>query len=138
VEDAPSRFAALLSERDGTEQHPDLSWNARAYVAHVSDATRIWAERVAGAALGATEPVMPYEEDDLGAVRGYEGLALQGALWSLERAIGDWREAEALAATSQGVLLHPEQGQLSLGEVRRIVVHEIEHHAFDLTRILTR
>ena len=32
---------------------------------------------------------------------------------------------------------HPEQGRLSLDEVRKIMAHEIEHHAADLTLIVS-
>jgi len=32
---------------------------------------------------------------------------------------------------------HPEQGRLSLDEVRRIMAHEIEHHATDVTLIVS-
>jgi len=44
----PSGYAALLQGRDGTQRHPDLEWTAGAYVCHVTDNLRIWAERVAG------------------------------------------------------------------------------------------
>ena len=49
----PDRYAALLAGADGHERHPDLSWSAVAYVCHVADNLRIWAERLAGLALGA-------------------------------------------------------------------------------------
>jgi hypothetical protein len=79
-----------------------------------------------------------YDESALGDVRGYQGLALQGGLWSLERASGDWQAAEALADGTDLVLDHPEQGPIGLFDVRRIVAHDVEHHAFDLSIILNR
>ena len=94
---ASARFDALLSQRDGSERRADLEWNARGYVAHVGDMMRIWAERLAGAALGPSGSVAPYDEEDLGEVRGYTELPLRGSLWSLERATGDWQAADALA-----------------------------------------
>jgi len=48
----PARYAALVGDRDGSQRHPDLSWSAGAYVCHVTDNVRIWAERLAGCALG--------------------------------------------------------------------------------------
>lgn len=48
----PARYAGLLAGTDGSQRHPDVSWTAGAYVCHVNDNLRIWAERVAGAALG--------------------------------------------------------------------------------------
>jgi hypothetical protein len=135
---AATRFRVLLSRRDGSEQDGGLEWNARAYVAHVADGMRIWAERVAAVALGAVGPIVTYDESVLGEVRGYQDLALQGGLWSLERASGDWQAAEALADGSDLLLDHPEQGSIALSEVRRIVAHDVEHHAFDLSIILKR
>jgi hypothetical protein len=46
------RYAELLAGTDGRARHPDLEWYAGAYVCHVADNLRIWAERLAGAALG--------------------------------------------------------------------------------------
>jgi hypothetical protein len=74
----------------------------------------------------------------LGDVRGYNRLALQGGLWSLRRASGDWQAVEAPTNGTDTVLDHPEQGPIRLSEVRRIVAHDVEHHAFDLSIILGR
>ena len=137
VNEAPARFATLLSGRDGSERHPNLEWSASAYVAHTADNTRIWAERVAAVALGASSPVASYDEDALGRARGYQHLALQGCLWSLGRAVDDWQSAEALAGAHDVVLDHPEQGSLGLREVRGIVAHEVHHHAADVARIVS-
>jgi hypothetical protein len=133
---ASARFDALLSQRDGSERRADLEWNARGYVAHVGDMMRIWAERLAGAALCPSGSVVPYDEGDLGEARGYTELPLRASLWSLERATGDWQAADALAERAGAVLDHPEQGPLGLEEVRRIVAHEVEHHAMDVSLIV--
>ena len=133
---APDRFDALLEGRDGTEQLPDLSWNASAYTAHCADNTRIWSERAVAAALGAAGPVTPYDEDSLGEARGYARLPLEGLLWSLRRAVGDWQAAEALAWPLGFELLHPEQGVLPAPLVLRIVAHELHRHEGDIARIL--
>jgi hypothetical protein len=136
VSNAPARFAALLAGQDGMREVAELQWNAAAYVVHVADVLRIWADRVAGAALGSADPIVPYDEDELGVVRGYVGLPLTGALWALERAVGDWKAAEKLADLSGATLNHPEQGPLGLDEIRRIMAHEVEHHATDLRLII--
>jgi hypothetical protein len=73
----------------------------------------------------------------LGDIRGYTSLPLAGALWSLERAAGDWQAAEELSQSAGVTLDHREQGRLSLDEVRKIMAHEIEHHAADLTLIVS-
>jgi hypothetical protein len=33
---------------------------------------------------------------------------------------------------------HPEQGPIGLADVRRIVAHDVEHYAFDLSIIIDR
>ena len=137
VGDAPARFKSILSGEDGRKAHPNLQWNAAAYVVHVADVLRIWSDRIAAAALGASDPVVPYDENRLGDARGYVSLPLPGALWSLVRAVGDWRAAEQLAASAVVTLVHPEQGPLSLDDVRRIMAHEIEHHVADLILIVS-
>jgi hypothetical protein len=137
VSDAPARFRSLLAGHDGKEAHPNLEWNATAYVVHVADVLRIWSDRIAAVALGASEPVVPYDEDRLGDARGYMRLPLPGALWSLGRAVGDWQAAEQLAESATVVLAHPEQGPLPLDDVRRIMAHEIEHHVGDLMLIVS-
>jgi len=137
VNDAPARFSSVLDGHDGQEFHSRLEWNATAYVVHVADVLRIWSDRVAAAALGSPEPVVPYDEDRLGNARGYLSLPLSGALWSLDRAVGDWQAAERLAETSDVILVHPEQGPLPLDDVRRIMAHEIEHHVADLILIVS-
>jgi hypothetical protein len=92
----PARMRAALAGNDGTARHPDLGWNARAYIAHVSDNVRIYAERLAGAALGATAPIIEYEQDELAGARRYNHVAVESALWALERAAADWPAAVAM------------------------------------------
>jgi hypothetical protein len=135
VSDAPAHFTSILAGQDGHKAHPILEWNATAYVVHVADVLRIWADRIAAVALGASDPVVPYNEATLGDVRGYVRLPLKGALWSLSRAVGDWQAAERLAESAVVTLAHPEQGPLPLDEVRKIMAHEIKHHAVDLMLI---
>jgi hypothetical protein len=132
VSDAPTRFTSVLAGRDGRATHLNLRWNATAYVVHVADVLRI-----AAVALGSSDPVVPYDEDRLGDARGYVGLPLSGALWSLGRAVGDWRAAEQLAESAAVTLAHPEQGSLSLDDVRRIMAHEVEHHVADVILIVS-
>jgi hypothetical protein len=137
VGDAPTRFKSTLAGQDGREVHSNLEWNATAYVVHVADVLRIWSDRIAAVALGASDPVVPYDERILGDARGYVSLPLPGALWSLGRAVEDWLAAEQLVESATVTLAHPEQGSLSLDDVRRIMAHEIEHHVADLILILS-
>lgn len=83
-------YADLRIGTDGYQRHPDLDWTACAYVCHVTDNLRIWAERLAGAALGGAREVSGYDENLLARARAYERVPLAGALWSLQRAALDW------------------------------------------------
>jgi len=128
----PERYAALLAGSDGSQRHPDLSWPAGSYVSHVADNLRIWAERLAAAALGADRPTSGYHTNDLSRAREYDSLPLQGALWSLRRAIGDWQEAVGIADAAEVVLDHHERGRQTVSEVVRTNAHDGYHHAWDI------
>jgi uncharacterized damage-inducible protein DinB len=132
---APGRFTAVLTNRTGTEGHPRLDWNVAAYVAHLADSIRIWAERVATAALDPSAQVTPYDEERLGHTRGYQTLSLKGSLWALSRAVGDWQASGVLAAADV-TLNHPEQGPMTVDVVRQILTHEIQHHGHDVELII--
>jgi uncharacterized damage-inducible protein DinB len=134
----PARYAALLDGHDGTEQHPALAWSASAYVSHVVDNFRIWAERLAAAGLGSTAPLVPYDSDGLSQARAYDRLPLEGALWSLERAEQDWSAAVTLAERVNAAVLHPDRGKQTVEEVVRGNVHDAIHHLWDIERSITR
>jgi hypothetical protein len=130
----PARYAGLLHGRDGSERHPDLDWSARAYVCHVTDNLRIWAERLAGVALGGCEEIGPYDNDLVARARQYELVPLEGALWSLARAVDDWKAAVELALEKGVVLNHPERGKLTVLDVLRNNAHDTHHHEWDIRR----
>ena len=118
------------------ERHGDLSWSVVAYVCHVGDNLRIWAERLAGVALGAPATVAAFDENLLAQARVYDGVALTGALWSLERAATQWVDAVGLAAEADVTLVHPERGALSLRDVILSNAHDVAHHRWDIERSL--
>jgi hypothetical protein len=130
----PAGFADLLAGTDGLRRHPDLAWTAVVYVCHVADNLRIWAERLAALALGAAGPVTPYNQDLLAQARRYDELPLVGALWSLDRAVRDWKDAVTLADTAGVTLVHPERGELSVLDVVRSNAHDAFHHGWDIGR----
>lgn len=137
VATVPARYAEVLAGRDGSQRHPDLSWSAGAYVCHVADNLRIWAERLAALALGATGPVAPYDENDLARARAYHAIPIEGALWSLGRAAADWTEAMAMAHERGVVLVHPERGEQDVLDVARMNAHDAHHHQWDILRSLS-
>jgi len=133
---APTQFATLLRGVDGSLRHPDLGWSVVAYVCHVADNLRIWAERLAGLALGDPEGVAPYDQDLLAQARRYDGISLDGALWSLDRAANDWKEAVVLADRVGITLVHPDRGEQALVDVVRSNAHDVYHHRWDIRKIL--
>lgn len=136
VASAPVRYTELLSGTDGSQRHPDLVWTAGAYVCHVSDNLRIWAERVAGAALGGGREVCGYDQDLLAQARAYPLVPLAGILWSLKRAARDWQDAIHLGLEQSVVLVHSTRGEQPAADVAHNNAHDAHHHAWDIRRSL--
>jgi hypothetical protein len=144
VSGSPAAFIALLDGRAGTERLHGLDWSAQAYVLHVADNLRIWSERLAVAGLGsggAHDTVAGYDQDALARARNYEAMNLPSALWSIQRAVGDWTAAvHTVAGGGSGpediVMVHAEMGAFTLDDVTRQVAHDAFHHLDDVRRIL--
>jgi hypothetical protein len=132
----PDSYARILAGATGDECHPNLAWSVSAYVCHVGDNLRIWAERLAGLARGAPATVSGYDEGALGRARGYGTIPLPSALWSLGRSVADWLEVVGRARRSAPVLIHPERGPQSLDDVARSNAHDAFHHRWDIRRSL--
>jgi hypothetical protein len=130
----PARYATLVGDSDGSHRHPDLGWSAVAYVCHVTDNLRIWAERLAGCALGGERNVPGYDENLLGRARAYERVPIAGALWSLRHAVAEWIEAVGLARREQVVLIHAERGAQTALDVVGNNTHDVYHHEWDIRR----
>lgn len=136
VEELPTRFRALLAGHTGYERHPDLSWTPAAYVSHVTDNLRNWAERLAGARLSGAVTVPGYDPDLVGQARHYNEIAPAAALWSLEHAAGAWA-ASVTSALEEGIVLeHATRGVQRAEDVARNNAHDGYHHAWDIERIL--
>ena len=136
IADAPRRYAELLDGQDGTAQHQDLTWTAKAYVSHVADNIRIWAERLWSRATVGQELIRSYDQDALAAVRGYEHMPLETALWSLSHSVAAWNEA--LEATSDRDLSfsYPGRGVQTLTDIVQTIAHDTVHHEWDIARSL--
>ncbi len=136
VRNVPSSFRRLVEGIDVSRRHPDLSWSVKAYVCHVGDNLRIWAERLAGAALGGERELGAYDESLLAEARRYEQVPIEGVLWSLDHSVRDWLEAVALASKAEVVLSHPERGDQTVVDVCRNNAHDANHHRWDIERSL--
>lgn len=114
-----------------------LSWSVGAYVCHIADNERIWAERFAAADDGhGTLRIAPFDQDKLAMARNYHLVGHASAMWSLRRAFEDFTETSRGALRQAAILQHPERGQLSALDAVRTVVHDCHHHWWDIRRIL--
>ena len=136
MSDMPDAVEELVSGATGTERLSDLGWNVCGYIAHMTDNTRIWAERLVAVARGADPYVVPYDPDLLAEARHYNEVALQGATWSLRIAVANWLGAVEEADPVGVVMLHSERGAMELSDVVTSNAHDAFHHRWDLTRIL--
>jgi hypothetical protein len=106
------------------------------YIAHMTDNTRIWSERLVAVARGADTHVVPYDPDLLAESRHYNEVALQGAQWSLRIAVDSWLNAVREADAASVVMLHSERGEMELHDVVASNTHDAVHHHWDVTQIL--
>lgn len=136
VRNIPTTYSRLLEHRTGFERHPDLTWNASAYVSHVTDNLRIWAERLAGARLSRAREVAAYDQDLLAEAKSYNEIDLSGALWSLTDAVNAWLDSVTLARQRDVTLLHASRGIQTVDDVARNNAHDGIHHAWDIQRIV--
>jgi hypothetical protein len=149
VSKVPTTYARMLQGASGDERPDPSAWTTTAYVSHVGDNLRIWAERLGGIIRGGSPDVGGYDQDALAVARGYASISLPSALWSLSRSVDDWLEvvAEMVAASAvaeevakalplRPVLVHPERGLQSLVEVVRSNAHDAFHHQWDIQRAL--
>ena len=134
----PDSIDEVVAGATGAERLPDLGWNVSAYIAHMTDNTRIWAERLIAVARGADARVVPYDPDLLAASRHYNEVALEGAKWALGRAVSDWLIVVEEAEPAGVVVLHSERGAMELFDVVASNAHDSYHHWWDLSRILHR
>jgi hypothetical protein len=141
VEALPEKFDALLAGCTGDETASDARpgepiWSAKAYVFHVADNLRIFAERLEGVFAGAQPTLAAYDQDELAVARAYEAMSLPAASWSLRDATGTWSAAARESLTRHDTYLHAERGELSAAEITRGPGHDALHHYWDVTRAL--
>lgn len=136
VEMLPERSRLLLSGRTGRERHPDLAWTPAAYLSHIADNLRNWAERVAGARLSPAATAPGYDPDLMAAARCYNEIVLAAAQWSLEHAAAAWTESITAALEDKVVLRHATRGIQRAEDIARNNAHDGHHHLWDIHRIL--
>lgn len=131
IDDAPDRFARLLAGRDGVRH--ETGWSPSAYVWHVGDVVRAWAERLHALAADPSARWAGFDPDELARVRGYDRLPQATGPWALARAT----EALELALAGLGAgtgFTHPEWGPGTVDDALRWLAHEVVHHELDVRR----
>jgi uncharacterized damage-inducible protein DinB len=139
VEALPDQFDAVLAGRTGAERAPEAhpgqsNWSAKAYVFHVADNLRIFAERLEGVFAGAPTTLAAYDQDELAAARDYEAMSLESALWSVRTAVATWASAARRSLDRADTSQHAERGALNAAEITRGPAHDALHHFVDVTR----
>jgi uncharacterized damage-inducible protein DinB len=141
VEELPDAFAALLDGRTGDERSADAhpgqpSWSAKAYLFHVADNLRIFAERLHGVFAGGPTALAAYDQDELAAARNYEAMSVQSAMWSVRNAVELWGAAARESLVRPFTYQHEERGELTAAELTRAPAHDALHHHLDVMRAL--
>ncbi len=139
INGSPRRCRELLADRwEEARKSPDeQTWSPSAYVWHMADAIGIWAERLEALAEDPASPIVGFDQDDLAAVRGYARLSPIAGLWALERRIDDWNAALQAHSLDRS-FVHPDFGELTVGELVRWVAHDQFHHQWDIQRLIER
>lgn len=134
----PDSIDTLVMGATGAEQLPDLGWNVSGYIAHMTDNTRIWAERLIAVSRGGNPHVVPYDPDLLAESRRYDYVDLHGTTWSFRMAVEGWLRAVEEAQGAKVVIQHSERGEMDLVDVVASNAHDGYHHRWDLTQILDK
>jgi hypothetical protein len=133
VTDGPARFARLLDERDASVVPAPLVWSPSAYVWHVGDVVRAWAERLHS--LGSDPPAAwaGFDPDEVARARRYDALPASTGPWALARSVDAL--VLSLEALSIGTpFVHPEWGNGTVEDALRWLAHETVHHELDVRR----
>jgi hypothetical protein len=134
VERLPAAFAGMLVGSTGDAVPSGCTWSAKAYVFHVADNLRIFAERLEGVRAGGPRELIGYDENELAAARHYEEMSLPAALWSIDNAVPLWAVASRAALQAGTTFRHSEYGELRASEIVRAPAHDALHHAWDVSR----
>lgn len=133
VERAPGRFEALLTGVDGTVAPAPGVWSPSAYVWHVSDLVRAWAERLHCLAADPEAAWGAFDPDELARARHYDALPQVSGPWAVARSFDALQQSlEPLA--SDTTFTHPEWGMGTVADALRWVAHEAVHHELDVQR----
>jgi hypothetical protein len=140
VDGAAEAFERLLaSAGSGTDLRPSEpdhdGWSAAAYVWHLGDVLRAWAERLHTLSVDPSISWAGFDPDELAAARHYDALPVVTAPWALARSVDALAVALAPLTADDG-FVHPEWGQGTVADALRWLAHEVVHHELDVRRAL--
>ena len=128
---APARYSALLEGRDGMTVPEDGTWNATAYLWHLTDLARSWSERWVQLRTAPGSLLAGWDPDVLAAARNYRNLPTVPALWALEDATATFvnlsRQLDHATPFEHG-----DWGAGTVGDGLRWLAHEYTHHQLDV------
>ncbi|MGB5188252.1 MAG: hypothetical protein WBO84_14120 [Acidimicrobiia bacterium] len=128
---SPDRFEVALAGKNGMKSQADGSWNATAYLWHLTDLARSWAERWVQISETPGSRLVGWDPDELAEVRGYRSLPTSAGLWALRSAVETFVEVTATVAFDTPF----EHGDWGMGDVAdglRWLGHEFHHHERDV------
>ncbi|MDX1449472.1 MAG: hypothetical protein R3246_10480 [Acidimicrobiia bacterium] len=133
IRDAPGQIAGQLDGRDGMAAQADGSWNATAYVWHLTDLARAWAERWIQISHDPGSELVGFDPDELADARNYRQLPTDPALWALGGAVDLLLEATGLLSPT-AEFEHGDWGRGTVADAMRWLAHEFHHHEIDIGR----
>jgi hypothetical protein len=131
IEAGPDRYDAILAGKDGMRHQPDGSWNATAYLWHLTDLMRSWAERWVQIREAPGSRLVGFDPDVLAEARGYRSLPTHPGLWALRSSVDTFIEVTSMI-TPETSFEHGDWGTGDVADALRWLGHEIHHHVGDV------
>lgn len=113
----------------------DGSWNATAYLCHLTDLARGWSERWAQLAADPGSTLVGWDPDVLAAARGYTQLPTAAATWALRTSVDTFVGASR-RIPHDVAFAHDDWGAGDVADALLWVAHEFHHHELDVRRRL--
>lgn len=131
IASSPDRFEATLAGKDGMERQSDGSWNATAYLWHLTDLIRSWTERWVQIGEAPGSRLVGWDPDELAEVRGYRSLPTSAGLWALRSAVETFVDVTDTLAPDTP-FEHGDWGPGDVADGLRWLGHEFHHHQRDV------
>jgi hypothetical protein len=131
-------FAVLaVPERLQPQRPAPGVWSVNAYTAHMAEAANVTYERVRNIAEQ-DRPMLEWYDENEAVERGrYDDRPAMESLEPLRASVAAFRRyVEGLPPEAWNrVGIHSRAGEVRLSEIAQDMVHELEHHTQDITRI---